>query len=369
MKILTIAGTRPEIIRLSSTITKLDQYFEHRFIHTGQNVSNNMRDVFFKDLELREPDAYWELKANSGLASSLAEIMTKLEAEIESFKPKALVVLGDTNSALATIVARRMGVIVYHIEAGNRSFDENVPEEVNRRVIDHFSNFNLAYSKNAFQNLLDEGLDRRRMITCGSPMPEVIRRIEHKLQSCTILNQLNLKSESYILVSAHRQENVNSIERLSKLIQSLDLVSKRYKKRIMVSLHPRTQSKIKEMGGDIPPGVEFHEPFGFIDYLKLQIESFVVLSDSGTISEESSILNFPAISIRDSMERQEALDTGSMILCGIEFEDIINGISLVRDKPNMNTPQAYQEHNHSEIVVRFIASTASRANDWMGIRS
>jgi UDP-N-acetylglucosamine 2-epimerase (non-hydrolysing) len=369
MRILTIAGTRPEIIRLSATIKKLDMYFEHRFIHTGQNSSKNMRDVFFEDLDLRQPDAYWDIESGHGLSNTLGAIMVKLEAEIRTFKPTALVVLGDTNSALATVIARRMGVVIYHIEAGNRSFDENVPEEINRRIIDHFANFNLAYSKNALQNLLDEGLDRRRIATCGSPMLEVIKSIEHKLDRCSVLEDLGLEAESYILVSAHRQENVNSSERLFELLQTLGKISEFHQKRVLVSLHPRTRDKLNDITNLIPANIEFHEPFGFIDYLRLQMSAFVVLSDSGTISEESSILNFPAISIRDSMERQEALDTGSMMLSGIDLDNVMRGIEIVKSRIGTRVPEAYKELNHSEIVVRFISSTASRANDWMGIRN
>ena len=368
MKIMTIAGTRPEIIRLAATIKKLDEYFEHRFIHTGQNTSANMRDIFFDDLDLREPDEFWNIVSNGNLSEMIGGIMQKLENEIREHKPAGLVVLGDTNSAIATIIARRMGVVVYHIEAGNRSFDENVPEEVNRRIIDHFADFNLVYSRNALQNLLDEGLNRRRILMCGSPMAEVIESVRSKIENSQILSKLGLESEQYILVSAHRQENVDSLDRLTTLVASLGQVSEYFKKNILVSLHPRTKSKIEQSGIKVSGSIIFHEPFGFVDYLKLQTNAYVVLSDSGTISEEATILGFPAVTIRDSMERQEALEVGGMVLTGIEFDNIRCGIQAVKSNLLNQIPEAYGSLDHSEIVTRYIISTISRAKNWMGIR-
>lgn len=368
MKILTMVGTRPEIIRLSETIKLLDRHFDHRFVHSGQNMSSSMRDVFFNDLDLRLPDAQWEISGFT-LANIIGSTMINLEAELVSFKPDALVTLGDTNTALAGLIAKRFGVITYHLEAGNRSFDENVPEEINRKVIDHFSDFNLAYSQNAIQNLLNEGLHPRRMMMCGSPMRQVLNKIGIKLEKSSALRQLGLEKESYLLVSAHRQENVDNPLRLQKLFDSLVSVSRHFGRQIVVSLHPRTESILRKTGVQIPKEFFIHEPFGFVDYISLQQNAFCVLSDSGTISEEASILRFPAVTIRDSIERPEAIDAGAMIMCGLGEGDILRAVKLARDTYAENIcPTAYEVEDHAERVVKFIVSTANRAHDWFGIR-
>jgi len=369
VKILTMAGTRPEVIRLSSTIKKLDNLVDHKFVHTGQNFSPEMRDVFYDDLDLRLPDAQWQIP-DSSLSGMIGTTMSNLEAEIKNFKPDALVMLGDTNSALAGLIARRMGVITYHIEAGNRSFDENVPEEINRRIIDHFSDFNLAYSQNALQNLLNEGLHPRRLLLCGSPMREVIESISHKLSSQNVLSKFTVKPREFFLVSAHRQENVDDPLRLLTLVQSLDKLFQKYRFPILVSMHPRTRMKIDDLGIQLPEGIISAKPFGFLDYLVLQMNAFCVLSDSGTISEESAILNFPAITIRDSIERPEALETGSIMMSGLEFENIDLAVQIATlAKSPINCPDAYAVEDHSDRVVKFIISTLPRANEWFGIRS
>jgi UDP-N-acetylglucosamine 2-epimerase len=368
MKILTMVGTRPEIIRLSETIKLLDQHFEHRFVHSGQNLSSNMRDIFFRDLDLRQPDAQWEIDGTS-LATIIGSTMVNLERELKTFKPDALVTLGDTNTALAGLIAKRFGVITYHLEAGNRSFDENVPEEINRKVVDHFSDFNLAYSQNAIQNLLNEGLHPRRMMMCGSPMRQVLNQIEKKIEKSSALDLVGLKEDGYFLVSAHRQENVDNPGRLQKLFDSLVGVSRHFDRPVVISLHPRTESILQKTGIKTPKEFIVHEPFGFVDYISLQKKAFCVLSDSGTVSEEASILRFPAVTIRDSMERPEALDTGAMIMCGLGEGNILRAVKLARDSYNKNTcPAAYEVEDHAERVVKFIASTANRAHEWFGIR-
>ena len=368
MKILTMVGTRPEIIRLSETIKLLDQHFEHRFVHSGQNMSTNMRDVFFQDLDLRLPDAQWQIDGSS-LATIIGSTMVNLETELKTFKPDALVTLGDTNTALAGLVAKRFGVITYHLEAGNRSFDENVPEEINRKVVDHFSDFNLAYSQNAIQNLLNEGLHPRRMMMCGSPMRQVLHVIEEKVDNSSALNKLGLNKDQYFLVSAHRQENVDNPARLQNLFNTLVTVSREFNQPIVISLHPRTQSILQKTGIKMPKEFIVHEPFGFVDYISLQKNAFCVLSDSGTISEEASILRFPAVTIRDSMERPEALDAGAMIMCGLGEADILRAVKLARDTyKHSSCPAAYEVEDHAERVVKFIISTATRAHEWFGIR-
>lgn len=368
MKILTMVGTRPEIIRLSQTIKLLDQHFEHRFVHSGQNLSSNMRDVFFDDLDLRQPDEQWEIDGSS-LANIIGSTMVSLEKELKTFQPDALVTLGDTNTALAGLIAKRFGVITYHLEAGNRSFDENVPEEINRKVIDHFSDFNLAYSQNAIQNLLNEGLHPRRMMMCGSPMRQVLNQIGSKIEKSPALIQVGLEKESYFLVSAHRQENVDSPVRLQKLFDSLVSVGQHFERQIVISLHPRTKSILQKTGIQTPKEFIVHEPFGFVDYISLQKNAFCVLSDSGTISEEASILRFPAVTIRDSMERPEAIDAGAMIMCGLGEGDILRAVKLARDTYGRNIcPSAYEVEDHAERVVKFIVSTANRAHEWFGIR-
>ena len=369
MKILTLVGTRPEIIRLSETIKLLDVSYNHTFIHSGQNIDANMKDVFFHDLDLRLPDVNWTVD-NSSLAKTIGSTMEKLEEHILENKPDALLTLGDTNTAVAALIAKRLGVITYHLEAGNRSFDENVPEETNRRFIDHFSDFNLAYSDRAYENLMREGLSPRRTIKCGSPMREVIDKNLIKVHSSAALSKLSLEKGEYFLFSLHRQENVNSAKRLTTAINSINLLANEYKKPVLFSVHPRTRDKINKLGIEISKLVILHEPFGYIDFLKLQLDSICVLSDSGTVSEESAILGFPAITIRDSMERPEALDTGSMIMVGLNFDSIHTGIELVTASNNiLVSPRDYEFTNHSQVVVKFIHSTLERANEWLGVRN
>jgi UDP-N-acetylglucosamine 2-epimerase (non-hydrolysing) len=346
----------------------LDINFEHTFIHSGQNIGNNMKEVFFDDLELRRPDFEWQADASS-LAAIIGSTMLNMENFIKANKPDALVTLGDTNSALAGIIARRYGVTTYHIEAGNRSFDGNVPEEVNRKIVDHFSTFNLAYSVNAYNNLMREGLHPRFTTICGSPMLEVINQHINKIRDSKTLNKLGLKERSYFLVSAHRQENVDNPKRLKLLWESLNRLSDTYGIPSLVSLHPRTKSQLDKLNITPTKNIILHEPFGFIDYMSLQENAFCVLSDSGTISEESSILKFPAITLRDSIERPEALETGAIALTGLEFTEIHRGVKLATNNAkSTTTPEAYLVDDHSRRVASFIQSTASRSHEWTGLR-
>jgi UDP-N-acetylglucosamine 2-epimerase len=374
--VVTIVGTRPEIIRLSRIIPRLDKTFNHIFVHTGQNKDPMLNDVFFKDLDLRGPDVFLDVDTSS-LGAVLGDTLKKIETVYLQHKPDAVLILGDTNSAISAVLAKRMHIPVYHMEAGNRSFDENVPEETNRRLVDHVSDFNLPYTEHARRNLLAEGIHPRRIMMSGSPMREVLAHYRSKIDSSQILQTLGLEAQKYFLVSAHRQENVDSPDRLKDLLNSLEAIYEEWKLPLMVSTHPRTRKQLEAIPGykDIQ-GVTFHEPFGFLDYNKLQLNAKCVISDSGTISEESTILGFPAITIRDSIERPEALDFGGMIMTGLRKDNALAGIreslesAAERDSREAQSfPQGYEVADCSARVVKFMLSTIARHHDWAGIRS
>ena len=374
--VVTIVGTRPEIIRLSRIIPRLDKSFNHIFVHTGQNKDPMLNDVFFKDLDLRAPDVFLNVDTTS-LGAVLGDTLKKIEAVYLEHKPDAVLILGDTNSAISAVLAKRMHIPVYHMEAGNRSFDENVPEETNRRLVDHVSDFNLPYTEHARRNLLAEGIHPRRIMMSGSPMREVLEHYRSKIDSSQILQTLGLEAKKYFLVSAHRQENVDSPDRLKDLLNSLKAIHEEWKLPLMVSTHPRTRKQLEAIPGykDIQ-GVTFHEPFGFLDYNKLQLNANCVISDSGTISEESTILGFPAITIRDSIERPEALDFGGMVMTGLREDNVLAGIreslesAAERDSREAQSfPQGYEVADCSARVVKFMLSTITRHHDWAGIRS
>ncbi len=370
-KIVTIVGTRPEIIRLSRVIPLLDELTDHKLIHTGQNSDPNLNEIFFSDLKIRKPDIYLNIN-NSSLGSTLGEILTKIEDSLTQIKPDGVVILGDTNSSIAGFLAKRMQITVYHLEAGNRSFDSNVPEEINRKFIDHVADFNLAYTEHARRNLMSEGIHPRTIQVTGSPIKEIFEFYKSDIESSQILNELNVRANNYFLVSAHRQENVDSSPRLQKLLNSLTEISNKWKMPVLVSTHPRTKQRIEEITNfKSISGVIFHEPFGFFDYNKLQLNARCVLSDSGTISEESIIMGFPAITIRDSTERPEALDSGGIIMTGLKSDEVIRGIEVVTAKLSRLTgssPAEYEIADFSQRVVWFILSTLSRATEWFGIR-
>jgi UDP-N-acetylglucosamine 2-epimerase len=373
--VVTIVGTRPEIIRLSRIIPKLDKTFNHVFVHTGQNKDPMLNEVFFKDLDLRAPDVFLDVDTSS-LGAVLGDTLKKIESVYLKHKPDAVLILGDTNSAISAVLAKRMHIPVYHMEAGNRSFDENVPEETNRRMVDHVSDFNLPYTEHARRNLLAEGIDPRRLMMSGSPMREVLEHYRSKIESSNVLKDLGLEPQKYFLVSAHRQENVDSPERLKDLLDSLKAVHDEWKVPLMVSTHPRTRKQLESIPGysDIQ-GVTFHEPFGFLDYNKLQLNAKCVISDSGTISEESTILGFPAITIRDSIERPEALDFGGIVMTGLRAVNVLAGIKEALDSSRQKKasaqssyPQGYEVTDCANRVVKFMLSTISRHHDWAGIR-
>jgi UDP-N-acetyl-L-fucosamine synthase len=375
LTVVTVVGTRPEIIRLSRLIPLLDEHFNHILVNTGQNKDPLLSNIFFEELEIRNPDIYLDVDTSS-LGSSLGDTLSKIEKVFVESKPDAVMILGDTNSAISAVLAKRMHIPVYHMEAGNRSFDENVPEETNRRLVDHVSDFNLPYTDHARRNLLTEGLHPRRIMVSGSPMKEVLAYYSPKIKSSEVLKSLELKPQGYFLVSAHRQENVDSAERLQDLLGSLTEIYNNWGLPILVSTHPRTRKKLESIPSyKETQGVIFHEPFGFIDYNHLQLNAKCVLSDSGTISEESIILGFPAVTIRDSMERPEALETGGIVMTGLKAANIIAGIRAViathsADPDSLKTtlPSGYDVPDFSTRVLKFVLSTATRHHEWSGVR-
>ena len=363
LKVVTVVGTRPEIIRLSRLIPKLDEYTDHIFVHTGQNFDSQLSDVFFKDLELRQPDHYLNVDTSS-FATVMADTLRKSEELFRKEKPDAVMVLGDTNSAVAAIVAERLHIPVYHMEAGNRSFDKNVPEELNRRMIDHVATFNLVYTEHARSNLLREGISPRFIFKTGSPMREVIEFVKPKLAEGRVLERLNLVKDEYFLVSLHRQENVDSAAKLQSAITSLADLSSRHKLPIVFSLHPRTRSRLQQLNLALDrTGISFFEPFGFLDYLSLQISSKCVISDSGSISEESSIANFPSVTWRDSMERPEALELGRVVL-GNSKSDLVQGVERAVSFRGREIPDGYETDDFSDRVTSLVIGTARIGNDW-----
>ena len=372
MKVMTVVGTRPEIIRLARVIARLDATdgIEHVLVHTGQNYDYTLSQVFFDDLGLRSPDHYLGVDTTS-LGAVLGGVLAETEKVLIAERPDAFLVLGDTNSCIATVMAKRMRIPTYHMEAGNRCFDENVPEETNRRLVDHVADFNLAYTEHARRNLLAEGLHPRRVLVTGSPMREVLETFREQIDASDAVERLGLISGGYFLVSAHREENVDSPQRLRMLLDCLTAVRDTFDKRVVVSTHPRTRKRLEALDGapDLS-GIVFMEPFGFHDYNKLQSEAACVLSDSGTISEESSILGFPAITLRDSIERPEALDSGSIMMTGLDVEDVVRAVGVaMADGPVISShPAGYEVNDTSNRTVRFIASTAGRHHQWAGIR-
>ena len=371
LKVMTIVGTRPELIRLSRTIARLDATVKHVLVHTGQNYDFSLNEVFFKDLDIREPD-YMLGVDTSSLGRVLGETLIRTEDVLRAENPDAVLVLGDTNSCIAAVMAKRLRIPVYHMEAGNRCFDENVPEETNRRMVDHVADFNLVYTEHARRNLLAEGIHPRRILLTGSPMREVLEAYRPSIDSSQVLGDLGLEDGRYFLVSAHREENVDSPERLRMLLDALLAVRDKWGLRVLVSTHPRTRKRLEALSNWVEPdGLVFHEPFGFHDYNRLQLGAACVLSDSGTIAEESSILGFPAVTLRDSIERPEALDTGSIIMTGLHSEDVVDAIGEVMEDVEHRAPHlpgGYEVSDTSSRVVRFIMSTARRHHSWAGIR-
>ena len=375
LTVVTVVGTRPELIKLSRLIPKLDESFNHVFVHTGQNSDPMLNDVFFKDLDLRDPDVFLDVDTSS-LGAVLGDTLRKIEMVYLKHKPNAVLVLGDTNSAISAVLAKRMQIPVYHMEAGNRSFDENVPEETNRRLVDHVSDFNLPYTEHARRNLLAEGVHPRRVMLSGSPMREVLEHFWPRIESSSVLSVLDLEPQMYFLVSAHRQENVDSPDRLEEFLNSLKEIQREWGLPLIVSTHPRTRKRLEGIKGYRDAvGITFHDPFGFLDYIKLQLNAKCVISDSGSLSEEATILDFPAVTIRDSMERPEVLDFGGIVMTGLKAQDVLAGIHdtlLSSHRRGLAlgsaSPNGYEVSDFSLRVVRFILSTATKHHDWASIR-
>ena len=372
LKVMTVVGTRPELVRLARVIVRLDATVEHVLVHTGQNYDYSLNQVFFDDLGIRKPDHLLGVDTTS-LGRVLGETLIRTEEVLRTEQPDAVLVLGDTNSSISAVMAKRLRVPVYHMEAGNRCFDENVPEETNRRLVDHVADFNLAYTEHARRNLLSEGLQPRRVIVTGSPMLEVLNVYRGQIDASTILDHLGLSDGGYFLVSAHREENVDSPERLQLLLNCLTGVRNAFGLPVLVSTHPRTRKRLDSAAGPLPVGVDFHEPFGFHDYNRLQLSAACVLSDSGTVAEESTLLGFPAVTLRETIERPEALDTGGIMMTGLDVDDTLAAIRLsmtARGQIRGSTlvPDDYQVDNTSERVVKFIMSTARRHRTWTGLR-
>ena len=372
LKVVTIAGTRPEIIRLSATIGLLEEHVDHILIHTGQNYDYELNQVFFDDLELRVPD-YFLCVDTSTLGRVLGETLINVEPILKEENPDAVLILGDTNASIAAIMAKRLKIPVYHMEAGNRSFDFNVPEEINRRIIDHVADFNLAYTENSRRHLLAEGLPHRRVYVTGSPMYEVLHNNRERIKASTILEELNLEKQRFFLASVHREENVDYPNNLRKIVTALNTLAQSYDVPVIVSTHPRTRGRLEEMHGiDIDSRLRFLKPFGFFDYNLLQLNAMCVLSDSGTVSEESSILGFPAVTVRQSMERPEAMDAGTIILTGLDPNTILDSVRLAMLEFESAGGYAqicpeYEVTNTSWRVLKLILGTARLSNHWNGI--
>ena len=373
LKVLTVVGTRPEIIRLSRVMSLLDEHVNHIIAHTGQNYDYELNEIFYKDLDLRKPDFFLNVDVSS-LEASVGDIIRKSGELLRREKPDALLVLGDTNSCLSAYMAKRLHIPVFHMEAGNRCFDFNVPEEINRRVIDHIADFNLVYTEHARRHLISEGLPHRRIYLTGSPMCEVLNYYRPKIDGSGILDTLKLEKGLYFVVSVHREENVDNPGNLEKILLILNRLAGDYKVPVIVSTHPRTRKRMEAVENtNMDPQIRFLKPFGFTDYVHLQMNALCTVSDSGTISEESAILNFPAISLRNSMERPEAQDTGTIILTGFNQDVVMNSIEIVIAEHNVirskQLPVDYQVPDTSWRVLKLIQGNSNLSNIWHGIMS
>ncbi|WP_349404109.1 non-hydrolyzing UDP-N-acetylglucosamine 2-epimerase [Clostridium perfringens] len=368
LKVMTIVGTRPEIIRLAETIKKCDLYFEHILVHTGQNWDYTLNDVFFKELELREPNHFLGVVGNN-LGETMGNIIAKSYEILVQEQPDALLILGDTNSCLSAIAAKRLKIPVFHMEAGNRCFDQNVPEEINRRIVDVTSDVNLAYTEHARRYLLSEGMRKEYTFVTGSPLPEVFARYMPKIDKSDVLERLGLEKGKFILVSAHREENIDNDENFKSLTDALNTIAETYNMPVIYSTHPRSWNRIEDKGIKFHENIKQLKPFGFYDYNKLQKESFCVLSDSGSLAEESNIMGFPAVSIRTSTERPEAIDKGSVILGGITFDSITQAIEVITKEKELGEELVnvhdYTDINVSTKVVNIIQGYTSVINKFI----
>lgn len=364
LKTATIVGTRPEIIRLAECIKKCDIFFEHILIHTGQNYDYSLNQVFFDDLGLRKPDYFLNV-VGKDLGETIGNVIAKSYEILHSEMPDALLVLGDTNSVLCTIAAKRLKIPIFHMEAGNRCFDQNVPEEINRKISDHISDINITYTEHSRRYLLAEGFRKDHVFVSGSPLREVLTKCEGQINSSKILDKLGVLPRKYFVVSAHREENIDIKDHFSTLVNSLNEVAENYQMPLIFSTHPRTQKRIVDSGIEFHPLIKNIEPLGFFDYVHLQKQAFLVLSDSGTISEESAMIGFQAVSIRTSTERPEAIDAGTIILGGIEKNQMLNAIDIAKGlaiDSDTSLPWEYNVVNCSEKVIKLIQSYTSIVN-------
>jgi len=366
LKVMTIVGTRPEIIRLSRVMAKLDMYCDHIIAHTGQNYDYELNEIFFNDLGVRKPDYFLEA-AGKNAAHTIGQVITKVDELLEKVNPEAILILGDTNSCLAAIPAKRRKIPIFHMEAGNRCFDQRVPEETNRKIVDHTSDINLTYSDIAREYLLREGYPADRIIKTGSPMFEVLQHYKKQREQSSILERLNLQKRNYFVVSAHREENIDSDKNLLKLVDILNTVAQTYNMPVIVSTHPRTRNKIEAKGISFHKNVQLLKPLGFHDYVKLQEDAKATLSDSGTITEESSILGFPALNLREAHERPEGFEEASVMMVGLEVQRVMQAMSILDDqveseKPILRLVGDYSMPNVSDKVVRIIQSYTDFVN-------
>lgn len=360
LKVITIVGTRPEIIRLSRIIPLLDAQCDHVLVHTGQNYDYELNEIFFSDLEIRKPDQFLDA-AGASSAETIGNVIAKADELLRNLRPDAVLILGDTNSALAAIAAKRLRIPIFHMEAGNRCFDQRVPEEINRKIVDHISDINLTYSSIARENLLREGLSADMVIKTGSPMLEVLQSQKVRIQNSDILTRMGLKTNKYFIVSTHREENVDQKERLLSIAAIMNDLAERYELPVIMSTHPRTQKRIDEWGIAFHPAVELAKPFGFSDYIALQRSALAVLSDSGTITEESAILNFPALNLRETHERHEGMEEASVMMVGLNLARVRQALALLDSQKRgseraLRLPSDYDAPNVSEKIVRIIYS-------------
>lgn len=366
LKVMTVVGTRPEIIRLSRVIHQLDQHCEHVLVHTGQNYNHELNGVFFSDLGIRSPDVFLEA-AGSNAAETIGQVIMAADRAMEAHQPEALLVLGDTNSCLSVIPAKRRKIPIFHMEAGNRGYDFRVPEEINRRIVDHTADVNMPYSTIARDYLLKEGLPPDLVIKTGSPMFEVLNHYKANIEASDVLQRLSLSREGYFVVSAHREENIESERAFSSLVAVLNALAQDYQLPVIVSTHPRTQKRIDAAGVTFHPLIRLLKPLGFHDYIQLQMSAKAVLSDSGTISEESSIMNFPALNLREAHERPEAMEEGSVMMVGLSVDRVKQGLSILAHQPRgdhrlLRMVEDYQTPNVSDKVLRIIQSYTDYVN-------
>ena len=365
MKVMTIVGTRPEIIRLSRVMSRLDELFHHKIVHTGQNYDFELNQIFFNQLNIRKPNFFLGA-AGTTAASTIARSIELVDEVLAAECPDAVLILGDTNSCLSVVAAKKRHIPIFHMEAGNRCFDSRVPEEVNRKIIDHTSDINLAYTEHARRNLLAEGLPADQIFITGSPMAEIINHHQLDIKNSDVVKKLNLRKSQYFVASFHREENVDEKVRLQQIVESLNSIAISFKLPIVLSTHPRTKKRLIDLGSQLHPLIQEMKPFGFFDYVRLQQDSFCTISDSGTITEESAIVGFPAITARDTHERPEGMDAGVLVMTGIDASTMIDGITIARNhfesQPSRNTPLSYQDLDVSWRVAKLIQSYTGYVN-------